>query len=166
MHFEYQTMLNFIINSHHLCLHYLQSSNIKSKVLDYASGSIWNSYCISNRLNVLLKQIIFNPITYLLQENLYSNSLLLRNSLLHIHHKSLNPCKCSCKTLPWWEMRWDSVKRGMDEREEGRGRWRCFSCFAADLGAIAPLLERALSGDSRRCRFMAALLRSGGVKGE
>ena len=36
MYFEYQTMLNFIINSHHLCLHYLQSSNIKSKVLEYA----------------------------------------------------------------------------------------------------------------------------------
>lgn len=39
MYFEYQTMLNFMINSHHLCLHYLQFSNIKSKVLEYASES-------------------------------------------------------------------------------------------------------------------------------
>lgn len=37
LYFEYQTIMNFILNSHHLCLHYLQSSNINSKVLEYAN---------------------------------------------------------------------------------------------------------------------------------
>ena len=39
-YFEYQTMLNFTLNSHHLCLHHLQKSNIRSQVLEYAKNSM------------------------------------------------------------------------------------------------------------------------------